>query len=156
MPSQLQQSTRINYWGSWKTVLTWGAAHEEVKSLLPMNQETLKAITQEMLMVGCAAGTIRNLWSAIEDRNRIFGYTPPSPLALRGGDFSRFSKAVASVKGMPSRLNFPIGVHHIQQLLELIRLTIIQRRDMLICVVGTVMCLRVNEVGQLQICDVLW
>jgi hypothetical protein len=89
MPAQLQQSTRVNYWGSWKTVLTWGVAHEEVKSLLPMTQETLKAITQEMLMVGCAAGTIRNLWSAIEDRHRIFGYMPP--LALRGGDFSRFS-----------------------------------------------------------------
>ncbi len=73
MPAQLQQSSRVNYWGSWKTVLTWGVAHEEVKSLLPMTQETLKAITQEMLMVGCAAGTIRNLWAAIEDRHRVFG-----------------------------------------------------------------------------------
>jgi hypothetical protein len=135
-------------------VLTWGVAHEEVKSLLPMAQETLKAITQEMLMVGCAAGTIRGLWAAIEDRHRVFGYTPP--LALRGGDFSRFSKAVASVKGMPSRLIFPIGVHHIRSMLELVGLTIAQRRDMLICVVGTVMCLRVNEVDQLQICDVIW
>ncbi len=42
---QLQQSTRVNYWGCWKSVLTWGVAHEEVKSLLPMTQETLKAIT---------------------------------------------------------------------------------------------------------------
>jgi hypothetical protein len=125
--------------------------------LSPMSQETLKAITEDMLMVGCAAGTIRNLWSAIEDRHSIFGYTPP--LALRGGDFSRYSKAVASVKGMPSRLIFPsflIGVHHIQQLLELVGLTIAQRRDMLMCVLGTVLCLRVNEVDQLQICDVLW
>jgi hypothetical protein len=151
MPAQLQQSTRVNYWGSWKTVLTWGVAHEEVKSLLPMTQETLKAITQEMRMVGCAAGTIR---AAIEDRHRVFGYNPP--LALRGGDFSRFSKAVASVKGMPSRLIFPIGVHHIQSMLELVGLTITQRRDMLMCVLGTVMCLRVNEVDQLQICDVIW
>jgi hypothetical protein len=57
---------------------------------------------------------------------------------------------------MHSRLIFPIGVHHIQSLLDLVGLTIAQRRDMLICVVGTVMCLRVNEVDQLQICDVLW
>ncbi len=27
---------------------------------------------------------------------------------------------------------------------------------MLMCVLGTVMCLRVNEVDQLQFCDVLW
>jgi hypothetical protein len=101
-------------------VLTWGVAHDEVKSLLPMTQETLKAITQEMLMVGCAAGTIRNLWVAIEDRHRVFGCAPP--LALRGGDFSRFSKAVASVKGMPSLLIFPIGTHHVQSMLELVGL----------------------------------
>jgi hypothetical protein len=57
---------------------------------------------------------------------------------------------------MPSRLIFPIGVHHIRSMLDLVGLTIVQRRDMLICVVGTVMCLRVNEVDQLQICDVMW
>ena len=119
-----------------------------------MTQQTLKAITQEMLMVGCSAGTIRNLWSAIEDRHRLFGYQPP--LAMRGGDFSRYSKAVASVKGTPSRLIFPVGVHHVQKMLDLIGLTITQRRDMLMCALGTVMCMRVNEVDQLQICDVLW
>ncbi len=43
---------------------------------------------------------------------------------MRGGDFTRFSKAVASAKGMPSRLLFPIGVHHVNQLLELGDLTL--------------------------------
>jgi hypothetical protein len=105
LPAQLQQSTRAGYWSSWKTVLTWGVAHDEVKLPLPMSQDTLKAITQECLMIGMSAGTIRSLWSAIEDRHRQFGYTPP--LAIRGGDFARYSRAVASVKGMPSRLIFP-------------------------------------------------
>ena len=104
LPGQLQHPTRLAYWGSWRTVLTWAVAHGDVKSLLPMSQDTLKAITQEALMVGLSAGTIRNLWSAIEDRHRQYGYDPP--LAMRGGDFSRYSKAVASAKGMPSRLLF--------------------------------------------------
>ncbi len=81
LPAQLQQSTRQGCWGSWKTVLTWGVEHEEIKSLLPMTQQTLKAITQEMLMVGKA--TIQNHRSAIEDSHRLFGYQPP--LAMRGG-----------------------------------------------------------------------
>jgi hypothetical protein len=51
-------------------VVTWGVAHEEVKSLLQMSQDTLQVITQEMLMIGCSAGTIRNLWSAIEELHR--------------------------------------------------------------------------------------
>jgi hypothetical protein len=75
---------------------------------------------------------------------------------MRGGDFTRFSKAVASAKGMPSRLLFPIGVHHINQLLELGGLTLTQTRNLMMTIVGTVMCMRVNEIDQLQICDVLW
>ena len=55
LPAQLQQSTRK---GRWKTIVIWGVAHEEVKSLIPMSLQTLKAITQEILMVGCSAGTI--------------------------------------------------------------------------------------------------
>ena len=45
-----------------------------------MSQDTLKAIMHECLMPGLikmSAGTIRNLWSAIEDGHRQFGYTPP-------------------------------------------------------------------------------
>ena len=37
--------------GNGETVLTWGIAHGEVATLLPMSQTTLKALTQELLMV---------------------------------------------------------------------------------------------------------
>jgi hypothetical protein len=119
-----------------------------------MSQETLQAITQELLMIGCSAGTIRNLWSAIEDRHENFGFQPP--LALKLGDFSRYSKAVASIKGTPSRLIFPIGVHHIQQMLQLGEQTLADTRDTNLTILGTVMCMRVNELDQRQICNALW
>ena len=153
MPAALQQSTRNSYFASWKVVLSWGIAHDEVKLLLPMSRDTLKAITQELLMVGCSAGSIRNIWSAIEDRHRRFGYAPPLGME---GDFSRMARAVGSVRGQPSRLIFPIGVHHVQRLMELIGLTLTQKRDMLACVLGTVACLRVGEVENLQLCDLKW
>jgi hypothetical protein len=41
LPAQLQQSTRQGYWGSRKTILTWGVAHEKVKLLLPMTHSRL-------------------------------------------------------------------------------------------------------------------
>ena len=106
-------------------------------------------------MVGCGAGTIRNVWSAIEDRHRRFGYSPPLGIE---GDFSRMARAVGSVKEfkLPSRLIFPIGQHHIQRMMELAGLTLTQRRDMLACVVGTVACMRVSEVANMQLCDELW
>ncbi len=105
-PGQLQPPTRLAYWGSWRTVLTWAVAHDDVKSLLPMSQDALKAITQEALMVGLSAGTVRNLWSAIENLHRFFGYE--ATLAMHVGDFTRFSEAEASTKGVPSRLLFPL------------------------------------------------
>ncbi len=108
-------------------MLSWGIAHDEVRSLLPMGLPVLKAITQEMLMLGSSAGTIRNVWSAIEDRHRFFGYT--TPLAAREGDFSLYSKAAASVKGMPSRVIFSIGTHHVRLMLELVGLSLAQLSD---------------------------
>ncbi len=59
--ASLEASTRRSYQAQWRTVLTWGIAHGVVTELLPMSKETLTALTQEMLMVGCAAGTIKNL-----------------------------------------------------------------------------------------------
>ena len=153
MPAHLAQGTREGYQSYWKCVITWGIAHEEVGSILPMTQTTLKAITQELMMMRCATGTIRNIWSAIEDRHRRFGYA--LPLGVEG-DFTRLSKAVASVQGQPSRLIFPVGTHHVRALLELAGLTNAQTRDVLACVLGTVCCMRVGEVAQLQLCDLKW
>ena len=35
------------------------------------------------------------------------------------GNFSRYSKAVASIKGTPSRLLFTVGVLHVYQIIQL-------------------------------------
>ena len=51
---------------------------------------------------------------------------------------------------------FPIGVHHIKRLLELVGLTTCQERDVLVTMLGTVMCMRVVELAYLQVCDILW
>ena len=154
-PASLEASTRRGYQALWRTVLTWGIAHEIVADLLPMSRTTLTALTQEMLMVGCSAGTIKNLWSSIEDRHRRFGLAMPLGGA---GEFKRLYKAVAAVKGTPSRIMFPIGVHHIKRLLELVGLTECQERDVLVTVLGTVVCMRVvdSELTFLRVCDILW
>ncbi len=70
------------------------------------------------------------------------------------GGFSWYSEALASVKGMPSCLIFRVGIKHVQQMLELACLALTQRSDMLMCVLGTVIHLRANEIDQLQICYV--
>ena len=138
-------------------MLTWGVAYGDVKSLLPMSQDTLNVIKQEALMISLSVRTIRNFSSAIEDQHRQLGYNPP--MTICGGDFCRYSKAVASAKGMPSRLLFPIGVHHIRKMLELGDLTLNRTQNLLmtVTIVGTVtvMCMQMNlnELDRLQICN---
>jgi hypothetical protein len=149
-PASLEASTRRGYQAAWRTVLTWGIAHRALGQLMPMSKITLKALTQELLMVGCAAGTIKNVWCSIANRHRRFGHNTPLGAA---GDFKRLYKAVAAVKGAPSKLLFPIGTHHLRRLLELIGLTGCQSRDVLVCATGMALCCRVVEVTDFQICD---
>ena len=95
-------------------------------------------------MIGCATGTICNIWSAIEDRHHRYGYTL---LLGMQGDSTRMSKVVAAVRGQPSCFIFPVGSHHVRALLELAGLSDIQTRDMLICVLGTTARMRVGGGG---------
>jgi hypothetical protein len=94
-PASLEVSTRRGYQAAWRTVLTWGIAHRALGQLLPMSKVTLKALTQELLMVGCAAGTIKNVWCSIADRHRRFGHNAPLAAA---GDFKRLYRQLRRSK----------------------------------------------------------
>ena len=91
--------------------------------------------------------------SAIEHRHRLAEL--PFPLAQQRS-FQRLFKAVAAMKGTPSRLLFPIGMHHVQRLLQLIGLSALQKRAAVVAVLGTTLCCRVSELANLQMCDLLW
>jgi hypothetical protein len=152
-PAELEASTRASYHASWRLVVTWGIAHECVAGVLPMTKDTLKALTLELLMAGCASGTIGNVWSSIEERHRRFGH--PLPLGEPGA-FRRLYKAVSAVKGAPSRVIFPIGSHHMKRMMGLLGLSSAQERDVLMCCTGTALNCRVGEVTFFRICDFLW
>jgi hypothetical protein len=112
-------------------------------SQLPKSKVTLKALTQELLMVGCTAGTIKNVWCRISDRHRRFGHNAPLSAA---GDFKRLCKAVAAVKGAPQSFLFPSAVTTTCGFLDLTGLTECQARDVLVCATRMALCGRVVEV----------
>ncbi len=112
-----------------------------------MSKDTLKLLPQELLMVGCAAGTIKTVCCSISYRHRRFGQNAPLAAA---GDFKRLYKAIAAVHGAPSKLLFPIGIHHLRRFLDLIGLTECQSRDVLVCATGMGLCCRVVEVTDFQ------
>ena len=87
-------------------------------------------------MVGVAANSIKNVWSAIEHRHRLAQVAVPlcEPMS-----FKRAFKAVCAVRSAPSWNLFPVGPHHIPRLLQLVGLSWMQQRAVMITVLGTVM-----------------
>lgn len=153
LPAQVEPGTRAGYYRAWRGVVTWLLAHDAADQGLPMDLATLEAVTMEWLIAGASVNTIRNMWSAIEDRHRMFGHRPP---LWEPGAFRRRLKALSSIRGSPTKLVFPIGVHHMQAMLRLIGLSPVQRRNVVLVACGTVMCARPCEVPSVQTCDVHW
>ena len=151
MPSQLERTSRQGYFASWRTVVTWLLAHDAADQGLPMSKALLEALTMELLLMGSSVGSIRNIWSAIENRHRMFGHEPPLG---EPGAFRRGIKALSSLRGQPSKLLFPMGRRHVRALLRLVGLTWTQKRNVLLVITGTVMCARVSEPAGLRICNV--
>lgn len=152
-PAQLEPSTREGYDASWRTVVTFGLSHNDVGSVLPMSLETLKALTTELLIAGMSVNSIKNMWSAIEDRHRRWGFPPP---LATDGLFKRWIKALGSIKGAPGKLIFPMGPHQVQALLRMTGLTVLETRNVLAVCLGTVCCGRAGEVASLQACSIAW
>ena len=125
MPAQVEVSTRSGYYSAWRGVVTWLLAHDSAYKGLPMALETLEALTMEWLIAGASVNTIKNVWSAIEDRHRMFGHRPP---LWAPGAFRRRLKALSSLQGSPTKLVYPIGVHHVQAMTRLIGLSAVQKR----------------------------
>ena len=153
MPAQVEVSTRSGYYSAWRGVVTWLLAHDSAYKGLPMALETLEALTMEWLIAGASVNTIKNVWSAIEDRHRMFGHRPP---LWAPGAFRRRLKALSSLQGSPTKLVYPIGVHHVQAMTRLIGLSAVQKRNVILVAVGTVMCTRPSEPASVQTCDVHW
>ncbi len=150
-PACLEAFARAGYQAAWRTVLTWGIAHEAVGKLLPMRKQTLKGLTQELLMVGFSAGTVKRIWCSIEDRHRRYEH----PLPFGGaGDFRRLFKAVAAVKGTPSKLLYRHPPH--AKLAGIGRPHGLPGAERTGVRLGVVLVCRVVEVGDLQIYDLLW
>ena len=77
LPAQVEPGTRVGYYRAWRGVVTWLIAHDAADLGLPMDLSTLEAVTMEWLIAGASVNTIRNMWSAIEDRHRMFGLRQP-------------------------------------------------------------------------------
>ncbi len=84
--------------------------------LLPTSLSNLEALIMELMILGLAANSIKNMMAYIQARHRMCGLAQPN---LQSKLFSQMSKAIASTTGAPARLRFPVGMHYLVQMVTL-------------------------------------
>jgi hypothetical protein len=128
--------------------------HEIMEQLLPMSLANLEALMMELMILGMAAKSIKDMMACIQSRHQMFELAPP---ILQAKLFARMFKAVASTTGAPSRLRFPIGTHQLLQMVALDGLmSPLEWQAVLVVLIGTACVSRVDEVAQMQMCNLLW
>lgn len=151
-PSRSAASSRGKNWSNWAVVVTWAIAWRIVHCILPMDTDILKGLTWELLCMGTSRAVITAIWSAIQNRHRVAGLKPPIHGA---GEFSAWTRCLASLVGRPTALLFPVHRLIIAALLRARPCLLRDQRDRLMVCLATICCLRVAELAALQVCD-LW
>ena len=123
--------------------MTSAITHGDFRVLKPSQKSTAYTRAQELLMMRASAAHIENFLSAIQSRhNPVF-------------EFRNLSKAIASLKGTPKRLFFPVTKEHLRKMMHLRNLTAAQERTVIITSTRPKLCCRVSEVRNFQVCDFL-
>jgi hypothetical protein len=155
-PLARQSSTRVQLWKHWRGILTIAVAHGVVDKLVPMANETLSALSWQLILLGCSASHIGQAWGAIAHRHAVARV--PTPFAGKG-DYAKGRKSLGVMQGQPSPLKFPIWKEHLRVLLALPGLAtapFVVQRNILGTALTVVCGARVSEMAELQSCDVLF
>jgi hypothetical protein len=132
---------------------SWGLAYGIMDQLLPMSLSNLEALIMELMILGLAANSIKNMMAYIQARHRMCGLAQPN---LQSKLFSQMSKAIASTTGAPARLRFPVGTHYLVQMVALDRLmSPLEWWAVMVVLIGTACVSRVDEVAQMQMCNLM-
>ena len=150
-PSRSMASSRTKNWSNWAVVVTWAIAWHIVDSILPMPTDILKAFTWELLCMGTSRSVIIAIWSSIQNRHKVAGLKPP---IIGAGEFSAWTRCLASLVGRPTALLFPVHRLIIAALLGSRPCLLRDQRDRLMVCLATICCLRVAELAALQVCDI--
>jgi len=166
-PMERGHRTRKSSWAGWRVVLSWAAAREAFRDILPMTEEVLHAFLWDALTMGSSFSVLKSLVNAIQARHNRYRLTPPLP---PGGNYSRLMKSLARFQGVPRKLLFPISRDAVVRML---RVTMPMHpdctgpaggcslcchfmavwRDCLAAIIATIGCMRPDEVSSLTVCD---
>ena len=151
-PLARQSKTRSKHWAAWRTVLTWAAARECLPRIMPMDLVVLKAFLWDALSFGLTTPVLRGILNSVQARHHDAGL--PSPL-VGAHAYTQMVKTLSRFQGQQRQWLYPIHKTLVARMLRHEPKDHHDWRDLLAAAVATICCLRPNEGGQLQVCD-LW
>jgi hypothetical protein len=151
-PAAHSVRTRTAYYQHWKTFVTYAFVHGRLHDALPAPLPLLKGFMWSLIRCGLKPGTLILYLYSIVDRHARYR----QPLQITRRDLKQWTVAFERLCGVPKVDRLAITAAHLRAALHLPRVTLRDVRDTLIIAIGTLCALRVSEIVQLDLCDVLF
>jgi integrase len=151
-PSAQAHRTRTAYYTHWRSFVTYAMVHNKLDRTLPAEPGLLKGYLWSLLRCGFKPGSITLHLYAIIDRHARFR----APFPFTNKDVKGWITAFERLCGAPKLDKLAITPTHIKGILAMPRPTLTNVRDALIVALGTVCAMRVSEILDLDVCDVLF
>ena len=151
-PAVLSQRTRNSYYSNWRAYMTYAHIQGCLTDAIPAKPYVLRGYLWFLLQAGYKPGSITLRVYSIVDRHVSYGL----PFPYHQKVIKRWIKAFERLCGVPRRDKLAITATHLKTVLLAPRRSLREIRDTAIVALGTVCALRVSELIELDVCDLLF
>jgi len=152
LPAIQARRTRASYFTNWRSFVTYAHLHDCLDQVIPASPAIIKGYLWFLLQAGYRPGTITLKLYSIIDRHLRFKL--PFPYHQR--EIKGWTKAFERICGVPRADKLAITSTHLKAILSTPRQSLRDLRDTTIVALGTVCALRVSELVELDVCDLLF
>jgi len=132
--------------------MTYASVHDCLNDAIPAQPHVLRGYLWFLLQAGYKPGSITLRIYSIVDRHVSYGL----PFPYHQKVLKRWIKAFERLCGVPRRDKLAITATHLKSILLAPRSSLRDLRDTAIVALGTTCALRVSELSELDVCDLLF
>ena len=142
VPLSTAPKTRTKAARYWRACLTWAAARDSMRNLLPMPLETLHAMLWEFTTMGASKSTLKAVLDSVIARHRSANL--PSPVA-GGMAYTRLVRSLGRLLGRPHAHKMAVTRDMVVDLLRYPPKNLVEFRNKLVLCTLSLGCMRPGE-----------
>ena len=151
-PAQVRPTTRVNYFRLWSTFVTFALLWGALDHLTPISQTLLKGFLLCCVQANYKPASIELFLAAIIYRHKRFGI----PLGFTVDWAHKCVKALKKNIGIPKHRKYKISVPHFKAILIMPKPNLIVLQDAVMVLIGVACSLRLSELIDLDLCDLIF